>query len=183
MKIYMMIVLGAATALSGCSSLSKIADAEAYQHIAAAEELERSGDFRKAEEQYLMVAEQLPHTAPYPQALRGLALLSLSPANPSHNDSAGITWLRSYLPHAPSGIERENTLLQLRLLERAMSLEAEVADNAAMSGSNMQRADSLSHELSLRTKRLQQVETELKQVSSELKRLRDVDVQLHRRKK
>lgn len=168
---------------AGCSSVSGTADAEARRHLNTAEEYEQAGLFEKAEEEYIAIVESSPQPSLYPDALRKLALLSLHPSNAAGSDSAAVARFRAYLPHAPTATERESTLLHVRLLERVLALEEELADQRVSLDSLSNSKVSLVDELAARSKRLHQVETELQQVSSELKKLREVDVQLHKRKK
>lgn len=183
MNRYVTLLCAGLLLYAGCASTPNLVDTEAARHLASAEEYVRSGEIRKAEDEYLFVIAQLTHSTLYPRALRQYAMLALDFSNPARNDSAAIARLRTYLPHVPSPDEREHVTLHIRLLEHGLTLEGELAEQAMQLEILKLRGDSLAIKLETREKRLQRVEAELKQVSTELTRLREVDIRLHQRKK
>jgi hypothetical protein len=173
--------LAACVAVMGCAGGSNSdTESRAALHIAAADSLERVAQIREAVMEYSIVAEMYPMSSYYPLAVRKAALLSLTGEDIARGDSAALHWLTRYQALPLSKGEREAARTYEYLLGRIAAIRQEldrqimVADSLAGAQKRQQAV------LLLQTRRVQELEDELKTASSELTKLKEVDQRLSR---
>lgn len=177
-------VLGLALIVAGCSSSPPVSEQEsrARRHLELAERFEAVGELKEATVEYVIVAEMFPDASMHRQAMRKAAMLHAHPSNPERNDSLSLHWFSKYLELPLTPQEKTEALYFMALLERISMLRDALVLERASKDSIRTMAEKQSGELAAKTKRIQDVEQELKHVQDELKRLREVDVKLEQRK-
>ena len=155
----------------------------AARHFNLAEKLERDSSYREATFEYTMVAERFPASEHYPSSVRKAALLYANPLNPSANDSAASFWFAQYLSLPLPSHEREVAGHYVKLLDLLKFVER----SGTRKGRAVDSLDALSRrqafEISVKNKRILELETEIARVSEELKKMREIDIQTHRSRK
>jgi hypothetical protein len=174
-----LILLGVAVA--GCMTGLEETDADvrAWRHMLIADSLEHALAFSEAEFEYGLVMEHYISSRHYPSAIWRTALLHLRPDNPRRNDSTARYWLTTYRDESSSAEDRNIAHLLVFMLDRLDTLRSQLSRQTALTDSLSVITRSGSAELVARRKRIQELETELKQANDEVKRLREVDVRLH----
>lgn len=157
-------------------------EARAEYHMYLADSLESQMKLREAVQQYKLVAELYRNTSHYPAAVRNTALLYSNPANPSMDDSLSLHWFQTYLTLSIPREERVKAEIYVTMLKRITGLRRELNRRAATLDSLQSVVRKHSADLAARTKRLQELEAELKRTTTELERLREVDARINRRK-
>lgn len=157
-------------------------EARAQYHMQLADSLESVMKLREAAQEYRLVAELYPNTSHYPRAVRNTALLYINPANPAGDDSLSLHWFQTYLTLPVPREERVRAEIYVMMLKRLTTLRKELNRQAGTIDSLQTLARRQSADLAARTKRLQELEAELKRTTTELERLRDVDARINRRK-
>jgi len=173
-----------ALVIAGCGPFTEVSESEqaATSALEGARILEEGGHLDQAVRAYQEVAQNHPSSPVALEAIRKVALLSASAANPARDDSVARAWLRIYLSKDLPAGERETASLLL--------------DRIAYSGELLQRlrrqdgrTDSLSRllreQLTLMRDQGQAIESlrkELYRTSEELRKLKDIDERTARRK-
>lgn len=165
-----------------CSSFDAARDMEerVARHMAAADSLERAGDFRTALLEYGLVAQHYAGSNSYAAAVHRAAVLSLDPRNPASNDSLAMYWLDAYLRIPNDPPSADDARIQIGLLRRAAAMQTSLERVRAETDSLtlvIRRQNSVA---ATQTQRLLEAEAQLKQAQEELARLKQVDVQLSR---
>lgn len=154
----------------------------ARYHMERADSLEAASLLGEAAFEYKLVAELYPTTSHYPSAVRNTALLYSNPANPALDDSLALSWFQQYLALPISREERTKAEIYVTMLKRLTSLRKEINRKTATIDSLQNVARRQSADIAGRTKRMQEMENELKQATVELQRLREVDLRINRRR-
>lgn len=164
----------------GCSSSHTVNNAEiqAQRHMAVADTLERASAFKEATLEYTIVAERFPATSVHATAVRKAALLYSSPVNPVASDSISRYWLTTYLGLTQSPEEKQIIQMYLKMVDRVAWLRDSLARQRAIGDSLAVIARKQTGEASSRSKRIQELESELQQASGELKKLKEIDVRI-----
>jgi len=173
-----------ALVIAGCGLFTEVSEPEqaATSALEGARILEEGGHLDEAVRAYQEVSQNYPSSPVALEAIRKVALLSASAANPARDDSVARAWLRIYLSKDLPPGERETASLLL--------------DRIAYSGELLQRlrrlderTDSLSHLLreqqTLMRDQGQAIESlrkDLYRTSEELRKLKDIDERTARRK-
>lgn len=187
MKNLFPIALFAALALglAGCAG-SYVGDEDserrAAYHMHLADSLEAVNALQQAALEYRLVAELYPTTSHYPTAVRNTALLFSNPANPAMDDSVSLHWFTAYLELPIPREEKVEAEIYVTMLKRITILRSELNQRAGAIDSLTQLSRRQAADLSARTKRVQELEAELRKVNTELQNLREVDVRINRRK-
>ncbi len=179
------VVLFAGLALASCgpsSNADRDAEAGAEYHMRLADSLEAASALREAALEYRLVAELYPKSSHYPNAVRNTALLYSNPSNPAVDDSISLQWFRTYLTLSIGREERVKAEIYVTMLQRITLLRRELNRRATTNDSLQVIAKRQASDLLNKTKRLQEVEADLKQTTVELQRLREIDVRINRRK-
>ncbi len=179
------VAAGLMLALASCrpgSTIENIAEARAEYHMQLADSLESAFMLKEAALEYKLVAELYPNTSYYPAAVRNTALLYSNPANPGVDDSLSLHWFQTYLTLPISRDERVKAEIYVTMLKRINDLRKELNRRTAAIDSLQTFTRRQAGDLAARTKRVQELEAELKKTTLELERLREVDVRINRRK-
>jgi hypothetical protein len=177
--------VGAAIVCASCSSGSNAerdAEERAEYHMRQADSLESRNHLKEATLEYKLVAELYPHTSVHPTAVRNVALLYSNSANPIVEDSVALRWFQTYLTLPIAREEKVKAEVYVTMLKRITALQKENNRRLPSTDSLQTIIRRQSAELSNRSKRVQELETELNQTKTELQRLREVDVRINRRK-
>jgi hypothetical protein len=168
---------------AGCSGLAGRSDADlrAGRHMKTADSLESVSQLREAALEYVIVAELYPSTAYYPEAVRKAALLLSNLMNSAPDDSVALHWARVYLHAAPSIGRQTEAKSYVELMERIVQLRHEITLHQIRTDSLIAVALKQSSELSAQSRRIQELQAELASATEELKKLREVDIQVHKR--
>ncbi|MER3524286.1 MAG: hypothetical protein C4326_09530 [Ignavibacteria bacterium] len=180
-SFFIILLLAFASCKPG-ATIEDNAEARAEYHMQIADSLESLQMLRGAALEYKLVAELYPNTSHFPNAVRNTALLYSNPANPAADDSLSLQWFQTYLTLPISRDERVKAEIYVTMLKRITTLRRELNRRAVLIDSLQVVARKQSADLAARTRRVQEVESELKKTLSELKRLRDVDARINRRK-
>lgn len=170
---------------SSCAPTSGIkydSESLAGYHMERGDSLEVTNQLSDAVFEYKLVAELYPRTSHYPKAVRNAAILYSNPANPSVNDNLSMYWFERYLTLPISRDERARTEVYVSMLNRLRGLRKELNRNTVTIDSLQTVSRRQSGDLATRNKRVQDLETELKQATVEMQRLRELDVRINRRK-
>lgn len=177
--------LCAALVVGACKSGSNAereAEERAEYHMQQADSLAARDLLKEATHEYKLVAELYAGTSHYPAAVRNVALLYSNPANPVVEDSVALRWFQTYLTLPISREEKVKAEVYVTMLKRITALQKETNRRMPSTDSLQTIIRRQSAELSSRSKRVQELETELTQTKMELQRLREVDVRINRRK-
>jgi hypothetical protein len=180
-----MLAAGLMLALVSCqpsSTIENSAELRAEYHMQLADSLEAAFMLKEAALEYKLVAELYPNTSYYPAAVRNTALLYSNPANPAVDDSLSLHWFQTYLTLPISRDERVKAEIYVTMLQRINGLRKELNRRAAAIDSLQMVTRKQAGDLAARTRRVQELEAELKKTTLELERLREVDVRISRRK-
>ncbi len=172
------------TVVGGCSHSSRLTEPErgARLHMARADSLARASQFVEATNEYVLVARSYPATSWYPAAVLNAALLYSADDNPARDDSAALYWFRIYQTRTLPGSERKSVEACETFLTRILELRTEatklqvVNDSLAATGRRQAAA------LSVQSRRIEQLEEDLRKANDELKELKEVDVRIFKRK-
>ncbi len=164
------------------SSADYDAEARAEYHMRVADSLEAASLLREAALEYKLVAELYPKTKHYPNAVRNTALLYGNPSNPAVDDSLSLQWFQTYLTLSVSREEKVKAEIYVTMLKRLTTLRREINRRAVMIDSLQNLTRKQSGDLASRSKKIQELESDLKKTTSELEKLREVDVRINRRK-
>lgn len=182
-RMFFPLVLAIGLAACGISSKSDYdAEARAEYHLRVADSLEAASALREATREYELVTKLYANTSSYPLAARNTALLYINPANPLSDDSLALHWFQTYLQFPVARDERVKADIYVTMLKRVTALRREVNRRGAVIDSLQTVARKQAGELAGKTKRLADLEAELKKASSELDKLREVDVRINKRK-
>lgn len=179
--LFLILLLAFASCKPGATIEDNV-EARAEYHMAIADSLESLQMLRDAALEYKLVAELFPNTSHYSEAVRNTALLYSNPANPAADDSLSLQWFQTYLTLPISRDERVKAEIYVTMLKRITTLRRELSHRAALIDSLHVVARKQSTDLAARTRRVQELESELKKTLSELERLREVDARINRRK-
>lgn len=166
-----------AVVLHGCSTSRELNNTEmqAQRHMAIADTLERGSELRGATLEYQIVAERFPSASVYAKAVRKVALLVSSPENPAASDSASLYWLNRYLPLSQSPEEKQIIQMYLKTVGQRRVLRDSLVRQHALYDSLTAVTRKQSIEMTLRARRIQDLDTELQKASNELRKLKEVD--------
>jgi len=167
----------------GSSSTVEISDEDrAEYHMRIADSLEAASALREAALEYKLVAELYPTTSHYPEAVRNTALLYSNPANPSGDDSLSLRLFQTYLTLPIPREERVKAEIYVTMLLHINDLRKEMNRRAASIDSLQSFTRKQSTEIAGKTKKIQDLEADLKKTALELQSLREVDVRISKRK-
>jgi len=171
-------------ALASCAPPLGESDAEirARRHMKLAETFEAADELREAAFEYTIVGELYPGTNVHPAAVRKAAILYADPSTPVHSDSAALFWFGVYSTLPISSAEKETAQTCMLLLQRVHALRLEADNYAAVNDTLRSTVAGNIGEMSSRAKRIQELEAELKQANDELQKLREVDVEIGKKK-
>jgi hypothetical protein len=168
--------------LSGCSTLpvSRDTDLRAQRHLEIADSLEHANALRDAALEYTIVADLFAGTSSYQTAVYKAALLYYDPSNPGADDSTAARWLAVCrtmdLPE-----DRARTIRIVgSLADRIRTLREQVTRLSASSDALAGQAKKQSVTLGNQTKRIQELEEELRRTGQELHRLKEIDLRMSR---
>ena len=169
-----------AVILYGCSSSGIMNDIEvqAQRHMGIADTLERAEALKEATLEYQIVAERFPSTSVHAAAVRKAGLLFSAPSNPAANDSASLYWLNTYRALTQSPEEKQIIDMYINVVGRVKMLRDSLGRQAAASDSLAMVARKQASEAASRSRRMQELESELQKASSELRKLKEVDVRI-----
>ncbi len=181
------VVLGALliSGLHGCKTTSPVSVSSedlAEYHMRVADSLEAASALREAALEYKLVAELYPTTSHYPNAVRNTALLYSNPTNPAGDDSLSLEWFQTYLTLTIPREERVKAEIYVTMLERINDLRREMNRRSLSIDSLQSVARKQAGDMAARSKKIQELEAELKKTTVELQNLREVDVRINRRK-
>jgi hypothetical protein len=179
------LIIVAVCALASCrpsSNAERDAEGRAEYHMRVADSLESASALQEAALEYKLVAELYPKSSYYASAVRNTALLYSNPANPAVDDSLSLQWFQTYMTLPIGREERVKAEIYVTMLKRITSLRNELNRRLGASDSLQMVTKRMAADLQAKSKRLQDVEADLKQTTVELQRLRDIDVRINRRK-
>ena len=161
--------LAVASLLSGCFLFNRADDATYVPSspFYVAESLAVAHQYHQAADAFSSFAEKHSESNDFAFAARNAAYLYAHPLNTAHDDSASLYWFQRYLTLPLAETERQQATMYVGLLQRIVAMKAELVKRSVESSS--------------RSNRTRELETLLKQANDELKKLRDVDVNIHRR--
>lgn len=157
-------------------------ESRAEYHMRMADSLETASSLREAALEYKLVAELYPKTSQYPNAVRNTALLYSNPSNPEIDDSLALQWFRTYLTLPIPRKERVKAEIYVAMLKRLTVLRNDINRRSAIIDSLQTVTRKQPIDFTGRSKRIQELEWELKQTKDELERLREVDIRINKRK-
>ncbi len=185
-KVLLAIVVGMwFLGLSGCGSTSPVnisSEDRAEYHMRVADSLEAASALREAALEYKLVAELYPTTSHYPNAVRNTALLYSNPTNPAGDDSLSLQWFQTYLTLSIPREEKVKAEIYVMMLQRINDLRGEINRRGSSIDSLQALARKQSGDIAIKTKKVQDLEGELKKTTVELQNIREVDVRINRRK-
>ena len=128
------------------------------------------------------MAEHYPGTSPYRDAVRKAALIYCDPLNPAANDSIALYWLGVY-GRMKLTMDEERMVRDITaLLQRVKTLRQRISRGATTTENLNSEAKKRTATLNSQARRIQELEEELQRTNQELKRLKDVDLQMSRRR-
>ena len=168
------------TLLYGCSILTGGRDPEgwALRHMMLADSLEHASMFRQASMEYVIVAQHYKGTSYYPRAVMKLAYLNMNPLNPARSDSTALSWITVYLSLPLTNEEVENARMYYTLLQRIRFIQTDIDRQTFVADSLQAAFKRQATDSSALTRRIQELEVDLKQATDELAKLKEVDVRL-----
>lgn len=171
--------------LSACRTTSPVivsSEDRAEYHMRVADSLEAASALREAALEYKLVAELYPTTSHYPNAVRNTALLYSNPANPAVDDSLSLQWFQTYLALPIPREEKVKAEIYVTMLQRINELRREMNRRESSIDSLQTLTRRQSGEIATRSKKVQDLEAELRKTTIELQNLREVDVRISKRK-
>ena len=168
------------TVLSGCAILTGGRDPEgwALRHMLLADSLEHASMFRQAAMEYGIVAQRYKGTSQYAPAVMKLASLNINPLNPGRSDSAALSWITVYLTLPLTNEELEDARIYYTLLQRIRFIQTDIDRQTFIADSLQAAFKRQTTDSSVLTRRVQELEVDLKQATDELAKLKEVDVRL-----
>ena len=198
--------------LGGCAKLYKDYEDfwAAKRHMDEALAMEDSGQFHEAMLAYISVARNFPASGFYKTAAFKAAMLSGRLDNPNRNLNISLYWLNQYRELPLSKQEQENAQFLITLIEqskqdqdRILQLQTELQNQEAIITERSQEIGSLEklgenrnkqiHQLQKKLgfyeeqikdkdNKIRELEAEINKTQDALKRLKEVDMQIHRRR-
>ncbi|MEO8167338.1 MAG: hypothetical protein ABI623_03765 [bacterium] len=171
--------------MSACKTISPTSvssEDRAEYHMVVADSLEAASSLREAALEYKLVAELYPSTSHYPNAVRNTALLYSNPTNPAADDSLSLQWFQTYLTLSIPREEKVKAEIYVTMLQRINDLRREIVRRGSSIDSLQTMTRKQTGEMAAKSKRVQDLEGELKKTTVELQNLREVDVRISRRK-
>jgi len=176
------VVITVLVTISGCSSLSvdRDTDLRARRHLELADSLERANSLGEATLEYTTVAEHYSGTSSYPTAVYKAALLYCDSSNPVANDSTALHLL-ALCARMQLTDDRANTVrVAAALLERIRTLRSQAARASASYDALTAQVKRQAGTLGTQSRRIQELEEELRQTGQELQHLKEIDLRMSR---
>jgi hypothetical protein len=165
---------------AGCITTSEMdhIEVEAQRHMAIADTLERAAELKQATLEYALVAERFPTSSVYATAVRKAAFLYSQPDNPAASDSASRFWLNTYFKLSQSPEEKQLIQMYLNLADLVQTLKDSLARQKIIHDGLVAAARKQGNEMAARSKRIQELESDLKNASDELHKLKEIDLRI-----
>lgn len=179
MRISTLLVL---VILSGCSpgALDSAADARAQRSLQTADSLDRANSLAEASLAYALIAEQYPGTPSGQTAACNAALLYSDPMNSAANDSIALFWFTRCSRMQVQGTNGRTVRVASSLFDRIRILRDESVRLAASNDALSAQTKRLNGTVGNQSKRIQDLEQELRRTGKELKSLKEVDLRMSR---
>jgi hypothetical protein len=180
------VLMIAVAAVSGCAATvgeKNVEQTEAHRKYELARQLESSASIREAAHEYLIVAENYPHSDVWYHAVRKSGVLYTDPRNSGRNDSIALHWLGVYDTLSVAAGEKDLVQANVAALARAMELEKELELQRRTTDSLAGAVRRMSASLVAQSRQTEELEIRLQKTADELKKLKEIDVRTSRKKR